>query len=117
MSVTTKQVEAAIEARNERMDDLEERYDDLTEEEKELLEEEFSEQIQWGDKTVELPEVGTASYVDYEHINEDLTLIFKIGEQFFKITGFYSSYDADEWETEVTEVVPKEKTITVYEEI
>lgn len=117
MSIAARDVQAALNARQERMDELAESFDDLTDEEQEKVEEQFSEEIQWGDRKVELPGVGTAEYVNYEHINEDLILIFKIGEQFFKITGFYSSYDEDEWENAVTEVVPKEKIITVYEEL
>jgi hypothetical protein len=118
MSVTAAQVQAAVEARRERMEDFEERFGQLSDEEQALVEEvELAEQLQWNKKGTELPEVGTAYFVDYEHINEDLILIFKVGDQFFKMTGFYSSYDADEWEDTITEVTPREKTITVYEEI
>jgi len=34
-----------------------------------------------------------------------------------KITGFYSSYSGTDWDSEIKEVKPVEKTITVYEPV
>lgn len=118
MAFTAQQIQVALEARVERQDELEERYDELTEEEQaEYSDEGFADLLQWHKEGVELPGIGLATCVDYEHINEDLKLVFKVGDQLFRIEGWYSSYDADQWDTQVVEVEAREKTITVYEEI
>lgn len=71
-------------------------------------------------REVELPGVGTAVYVDgdggYEGGPEDISLVFRIGEDLYRIRGNYDSYDADRWYANtVKAVVPVEKTIIVYE--
>lgn len=118
MAFTAAQIQAALVAFDERQEELEERYDELSEEEQaEYSDEAFADALQWRKEGVELPGVGLATCVDYEHINEDLKLVFKVGDQLFRITGYYSSYDADEWDSQVVEVEAREKIITVYEEI
>lgn len=37
------------------------------------------------------------------------------GPLFAKFTGYYSSYVGTEWDSEFTQVFPKEKTVTFYE--
>lgn len=118
MAFTAEQIKAALLAFEERQEELDERYDELTEEElEEYSDEGFAELLQWRKEGVKLPEVGLATSVDYEHINEDLKLVFKVGDQLFRITGYYSSYDADQWDNDVVEVEAREKVITVYEEL
>lgn len=39
------------------------------------------------------------------------------GSRFFKLCGFYSSWDGTDWENDVKEVKPEQVTITVYKEI
>ncbi len=74
----------------------------------------------WGDSTKAADlSVGEAVLKDAkfgcEGGGEELWLVFAIGEQFFRITGYYSSYEGSEWESDVTEVEPREKVVTVYE--
>jgi hypothetical protein len=40
---------------------------------------------------------------------------FKEANVFLKVTGFYSSYHGTDWNEEIEEVKPVEKTVTVYE--
>jgi hypothetical protein len=71
-------------------------------------------------REIELPGVGTAVYVDgeggYEGGPEDISLVFRVGEDLYRIKGSYDSYDADRWYANTLRaVVPVEKTIIVYE--
>lgn len=71
-------------------------------------------------REVELPGVGTAVYVDseggYEGGPEEISLVFRVGEDLYRIKGTYDSYDTDQWYAgTVQAVVPVEKTIIVYE--
>lgn len=34
---------------------------------------------------------------------------------YIQVTGYYSSYNGTDWDSTFTEVLPKQKTITVYE--
>jgi hypothetical protein len=43
--------------------------------------------------------------------------VFKIGDQYFKKTGYYASHYGTDWDGSIYEVVPQEKTITVYKSI
>ncbi len=110
MAFTEKQVTQAAADRYEALED----FDSESDEESEL-----AEALQENDKEegVELPGLGTAYFVAYEHINEDLKLIFRLGEQLFLMSGYYSSFDADEWDQDIFEVEAKEKTIVVYERL
>ena len=40
--------------------------------------------------------------------------IFAIGNQFFKKTGYYASHYGTDWDGDIHEVVPQQKTVTVY---
>lgn len=46
---------------------------------------------------------------------EHVFVIIKAGDQFFRKTGYYMSHYGSDWDGDVTEVHPVEKTITVYE--
>lgn len=66
-----------------------------------------------GDK--ELPGVGVASHVDSSRVNDDITLVIKIDNKFYRIVGYYSSYEGSNWDdSEWHEVKPQQKTITEY---
>jgi hypothetical protein len=71
-------------------------------------------------RSVELPNVGTAVYVDgeggYEGGPESINIVFRLGDNLYRMTGSYDSYDADRWYAETVEaVVPVEKTVIIYE--
>jgi hypothetical protein len=65
---------------------------------------------------LELPGVGTAVYVDGEHGGEGsaeyIWQVWQIGDQYFRKTGYYVSYDGSNWDGSLEEVVPFEKTVT-----
>jgi sugar diacid utilization regulator len=118
MRITPQQVQKALEAHRERMSELESRVDHtLATLDDAIFYFEFADQLQFTKKPVELQEVGTAKLVAYERSNDKLEIVFSLGEQLFCINGYASSYEADEWKDEATEVVAHEKTITVYEEV
>ncbi len=48
---------------------------------------------------------------------ENIFAVIKVGDQFFKKTGYYASHYGSEWDGDLTEVRPVEKTVTVYERI
>jgi hypothetical protein len=60
--------------------------------------------------------VGKTSFVERSGYNEsnDLWLIFQIGDQFFRITGYRDSYDGDEWHTDVEEMLQQPRSGYVY---
>jgi hypothetical protein len=43
-------------------------------------------------------------------------VLIRVGTQYFRKTGHYYSHYGDDWDGPFTEVVPTEKTITVYED-
>lgn len=76
----------------------------------------------WGgsDQKADLPDLGEATYVDSklgeEGGGEDIWFVFKLDEVFYMVNGYYTSFDGSNWEdSSVQVVVPKQKTITVYE--
>jgi len=69
--------------------------------------------------TVELEGLGIAAYVDgklgREGGGEDIWFVFSLDGKFYRLTGWYSSYDGSNWEDARVElVVPEEKIITIY---
>jgi hypothetical protein len=67
----------------------------------------------------ELPGLGEVTLVDskpgQEGGGEDIWVVFLIGDQLFKLTGWYGSWDGSNWEEgEVFEVVAEEKIVVVY---
>jgi hypothetical protein len=48
---------------------------------------------------------------------DDAWVVIKIGDQLFRKEGYYASHYGYEWDGDVEEVRPVEKTITVYETI
>lgn len=51
---------------------------------------------------------GGGEYSDY-------VFFFKDHGIYVRVTGCYTSYNGTDWENDWSEVMPKEKTITVYE--
>lgn len=46
---------------------------------------------------------------------EEYFIVFKVGDQFFRIDGFYSSYEGVDWyDSELYEVAPQEVTVIEY---
>jgi len=71
-----------------------------------------------GKNAIEVPGLGELEYVDEyggEGKGDDYWVVFKIGEQYFRVDGWYASYDGGELDGEPYEVSPKEQTITTYE--
>lgn len=57
----------------------------------------------------------TDSYGDYLQGEDEVYIIFKVGDRFYKKIGHKSSYGyGTTWTGPVTEVIPQEKTVTEY---
>jgi hypothetical protein len=123
MSITAREVQTAIEAYNEQVDTY-------NEENKDAWREPFAQTLidgtvynphtkKYEGIKVELPEFGEVTLVDskpgHEGGGEDIWVVFLIGDQLFKLTGWYGSWDGSNWEEgEVFEVVAEEKIVVVY---
>ncbi len=46
---------------------------------------------------------------------ETVVRVFEHNGIFIQLTGWYASYHGTDWDEEITQVFPKQKTITVYE--
>jgi hypothetical protein len=113
MAITARTIETAVEAFNEIAEQA------GTNEFADLLQPSWRGTV----NSVELPGVGPATYVDgklpREGGGEEIFLIFTVadtlGSVYFRMTGYYTSYEGAEWgEATFEEVRPEEKTITVY---
>lgn len=70
--------------------------------------------------TLEIPGLGTAKHIDGEHggegSGEHIWQVWQIGDgesaQYFMKTGYYMSYDGSNWDGDLIEVEPFEKTVT-----
>lgn len=81
-------------------------------------------EISWGDG----PDVLIIDDVEYPfelvdtetggegHDHTSTYIVFNVGEQTFKQTGYYMSHYGNDWDGPLTEVVAVEKTITVWED-
>lgn len=76
-------------------------------------------------KTYEIPGLGAVTVVDshdidsdknYDGWSEELWVVFDVQGTLYKAEGTYTSYVGSNWYNELKVVVPKEKTIIVYEE-
>lgn len=63
---------------------------------------------------VEYPAVYVESYGGMDK-GSDIWVVFKLGEQLFKKSGFYASHYGTDWDGPLIEVKPVEKVITVFE--
>jgi len=85
--------------------------------------EEFVEDLTWNKKTADLGSLGVATHADskvgIEGEGEHIWLVFELGGSFYRLTGYYNSYDGSNWDEygDLEEVKPVQKTITVYEKI
>lgn len=65
-------------------------------------------------------EVGlyTLEYVEkeggYEGGGEELWVVFKVGDQYFRKSGYYASYDGSTWDGALEEVEPYVEPKTLY---
>lgn len=48
---------------------------------------------------------------------DDIWVVVRVGDQLFKKSGYYASHYGTDWDGDVTEVKPVQKTITVYEDV
>lgn len=54
-------------------------------------------------------------YGEYYQDDREMSVIFKVGDRYFKKFGEKSSYGDESWDGEVVEVFPTTKTIQVFE--
>lgn len=47
----------------------------------------------------------------------NIWVAFKVGDQYFRKTGYHESHYGTDWDGDVEEVIPRQKTITVYDSI
>jgi len=79
----------------------------------------LGEELAWGPARkdgLELPNVGLLEFVDSyggEGQGDQYWMIFKLGDQLFKLDGWYASFDGGYYER-ILEVEAKEVTKTVY---
>lgn len=45
---------------------------------------------------------------------EDVSVVIRIGTQFFRKTGWYSSFNGADWDGSLTEVRPEEETVIAW---
>jgi len=123
MSVTATQVQSAIEAYNEQVHESNEQNSNSWRDTfaQALLEgKEYNPQAQkYEEVKVELDGLGEVTLVDskpgFEGGGEDIWVVFHVGNQLFKLTGWYGSWDGSNWdEGDVFEVVAEEKIVVVY---
>jgi len=84
---------------------------------------EISEMFEWTDETFSAHGV-TIERADFdtgrEGHAEDIHMVFKTtdrqgNEQYWRKTGYYASYDGDNWDGDFREVRPVERLVTFYE--
>lgn len=112
MTLTAQQVADAID--NEQI-----KYDGDTE--YNISSSEFFSELQYGSDSYTISIDG----VDYKpekvddyggmDMGSELWVVFKIGDQLFKKSGWYASHDGSYWDGDLSEVKPVQKTITVFE--
>lgn len=70
---------------------------------------------------VEIPGFGRLEVVEYdgggEGHGEYIFCVFKIGDRYFRKTGYYASFDGSNWDGALEEVKPFEKTVTDYRRV
>lgn len=101
MSYTAKQVEEAIEATDIYWGDLHFSNADPFE-------------ITLDDETVTVYPDGFGGGVN---AGPNIWVAFKVGDQYFRKTGYHECHYGTEWDGDVEEVTPRQKTITVYDSI
>lgn len=57
----------------------------------------------------------TDSYGDFIQGEGEVSMVFQVGDRFFKKTGYQGSYDDERsWDGGVSEVFPVERTVVTY---
>jgi hypothetical protein len=107
MTLTTVEVENAIEDYNEEAAEISS---------------DFVEVLEYCKQGEIVPlTVGDATVVDAQWGKEGggdkIWVVFQIGNQLFRKEGYYSSYNGDEWDEDITEVKAIPKTVFVYEPV
>lgn len=67
--------------------------------------------------SVDVADLGKVTYVDDyggEGQGDEYWVVFKVGDQFFRVDGWYASYDGGELDGDVYEVEPQEVTVIEY---
>jgi hypothetical protein len=67
------------------------------------------------EEEVEVPGLGKLIHTDSyggEGQGDDYWVVFQAGDQYFRVNGYYASYDGGELDGEVEEVEPHEVTVT-----
>lgn len=54
---------------------------------------------------------------DYDEGREGRAMVVKIGESYFRKTGYYDSWESSEWDGPLVKVMPVEKTVITYEQV
>jgi hypothetical protein len=54
---------------------------------------------------------------EYDEGRQDLAMVFKVGDRFFRKHGYYDSWAGGAWDGALEEVRPREKMMTVYDAI
>lgn len=69
------------------------------------------------DETIELEGFGTLSFVEHyggEGQGDEYWTVFKVADRYFRINGWYSSYEGGEYDGALEEVFPEQVTRTEY---
>lgn len=106
MSYTAKEMDELI---ADKFDDEYEGYGNIFDY---LLNEQKDIDISGMPKLVFIESVG-----GYEGAGEDMSVVFKVGDQFFQQDGYFDSWGGDRWDGELTEVKPKLVQRTEYEAV
>lgn len=110
MKYTVNEIEEIIKADNINGDNKYGQYEDYSEVYEVLYEEQ--DDIKVGDLIFKFEDSGGA-----EGDGALKWIVFKVGDQLFKMTGYYSSWSDGEWDGELEEVKPVRVMRTEYEAV
>lgn len=54
---------------------------------------------------------------DYSDGQEERSLVFRLGDKFYRKIGYYDSWNTYDWHGDLTEVKPIEKTVILYQKV
>ena len=68
----------------------------------------------------EIDGFGLLKHVDFwtgsgDYGTESQTIVFSVGDRYFQKSGHYDSWEYEDWDGPLIEVVPVEKTVIVFE--
>ena len=105
MSFTSKEIEKAI-SDYEEENGLEDSYEQV-----------FKSLISEDEAEYDIPGIGKVEYAESyggEGQGDEYWLVIKVGKQFFRVNGWYSSYEGGELDGTLEEVMPKQVVRTEY---